>query len=510
MRRLRLASIVSGIWLAGALLSGVLFCMLGIVPLAVAGALVMLGLAGAAAVHIGWRADRRAGRDLAALATALGIEPAARGADRLTLELVIGALVGRLERVSPFKTAFSDLTAAALIADEDGRVLACSAGLVALVPAAASAGEDLEAVFGTGFRAGSESAPPTLVNLAGRHFHLRRQPAGSGRMLLELLPAAQWLADDDLGAFGEALASARTAFRFDAAAVARAPGLGTLNAALELFDTGAVAMARLTEGEAIEPGFLYSPAGLAPVFRTLHDAVLAACDDRDAEVEAHAFFERKFEAAAGAIARYRAAADRLAGLAATSRADLAEVDGALSRALKSRQALAHSDAKAGALAGEAADAAGRAELVFGGLDEAATLLDQLLSRIEDVSFRTNLLALNAAVEAARAGDKGAGFAVVAEEVRTLAQAGQQAARDVRGLMTEVRSKSASGAGEVAALKMIVDDLQVNLRNLSTDAEMIGAAVEHGSRALAGATTGLEAVDGEVRRTLTLPQRARAA
>jgi methyl-accepting chemotaxis protein len=79
------------------------------------------------------------------------------------------------------------------------------------------------------------------------------------------------------------------------------------------------------------------------------------------------------------------------------------------------------------------------------LSASAEKVGAIIKTIEGIAFQTNLLALNAAVEAARAGEAGKGFAVVADEVRNLAQRSAQAARDtatlIEGTVARVRNGS---------------------------------------------------------------------
>ncbi|NDW22830.1 methyl-accepting chemotaxis protein [Alteromonas hispanica] len=96
--------------------------------------------------------------------------------------------------------------------------------------------------------------------------------------------------------------------------------------------------------------------------------------------------------------------------------------------------------------------------VIQSLDEHTAAIGGILDTIRGISEQTNLLALNAAIEAARAGDHGRGFSVVADEVRTLAQRAAQATDEIQVKIDKFQQDSKSAVDQMETSRAKTDDV----------------------------------------------------
>ena len=115
------------------------------------------------------------------------------------------------------------------------------------------------------------------------------------------------------------------------------------------------------------------------------------------------------------------------------------------------------------------------------LEERAKQISSIANVIKDIAGQTNLLALNAAIEAARAGEQGRGFAVVADEVRKLAERPASATTEIEQMITGIQGET---MGAVEAMDAALPEVQEGVQLASSASDSLRAIQDGARRTLA--------------------------
>jgi hypothetical protein len=135
---------------------------------------------------------------------------------------------------------------------------------------------------------------------------------------------------------------------------------------------------------------------------------------------------------------------------------------------------------------------------------------KIVKTIDQIAFQTNLLALNAAVEAARAGESGAGFAVVAEEVRNLAMRAAEAAKNTDALIDETVKRINSGAELVVKTGSAFSEIEKSTLKVTDLVGQIAVASNEQAQGAGQVNMTMGELDAVVQRTAANAEESAAA
>jgi methyl-accepting chemotaxis protein len=141
------------------------------------------------------------------------------------------------------------------------------------------------------------------------------------------------------------------------------------------------------------------------------------------------------------------------------------------------------------------------------LSEKSQKIGEIISVVNDIADQSNILAVNASIEAAKAGEEGRGFAVLAEEIRNLAEQSKQATKEIKAILDDIQKATAAtvmateegskavakGEQQAETVSKVILDLASSVSNSSRSADTIASSAREQLKGIEQVTQAMESI-----------------